>query len=80
MRADAARMKRSAIFKGEEFERFDREGALAELLEVYMFVWSTNSEGMKFALLRRDSGDILFTINFNQRASCSQPQTLAQSS
>lgn len=29
MRADAARMKRSA------FERFDREGALAEL-EVYM--------------------------------------------
>jgi hypothetical protein len=26
MRADAARMKRSAIFKGEEFERFDGEG------------------------------------------------------
>ena len=36
MRADAARIKRSTIFKGEEFERFDREGALAELLEVYM--------------------------------------------
>ena len=36
MRADAARMKHSAIWKGEEFERFDREGALAELLEVYM--------------------------------------------
>ena len=26
MRADAARMKRNAIFKGEEFERFDGEG------------------------------------------------------
>ena len=26
MRADAARMKRSAIFKGEEFKRFDGEG------------------------------------------------------
>jgi hypothetical protein len=36
MRADAARMKRSAIFKGEEFERLEREGALAELLEDYM--------------------------------------------
>ena len=36
MRADAVRMKRSAIFKGDEFERFDRDGALTELLEVYM--------------------------------------------
>jgi len=26
LRADAARIKRSAIFKGEEFERFDGEG------------------------------------------------------
>jgi hypothetical protein len=29
MRADAARMKRSAIFKGEELERFDGEGELS---------------------------------------------------
>ena len=36
MRANTARIKHSTIFKDKEFKRFNREGALTELLEVYI--------------------------------------------
>ena len=38
IRANIVRIKYSAIFKGKEFKRFNREGALIELLKVYILL------------------------------------------